>query len=79
MISNEDEEVVRHLATLENGEEYTIRMSPQPPKMTEIEMILKRKVHPLCHPEAMIGIKNMMRGSNLLKHLNSGYPHIRFF
>ena len=39
-------------------------------------MMMKRNVHPYNHQEALYGIGLMKKGSNLLKHLNEGYPHI---
>lgn len=36
-------------------------------------------VTPLTHIEAQKAIKVMHEGSNLLKHINNGNPHIRFF
>ena len=40
---------------------------------------LQIQIEPLRHIEAQIAVKYAIVGSNLLKHTNNGYPHIRQF
>lgn len=73
---------VNTMSVFKNGQVLFLKKK-QSNKPTKILLDGKRKlqiqIEPLRHIEAQIAVKYIIVGSNLLKHTNNGYPHIRQF
>lgn len=68
---------------LQNGQTYIIETAAEREDLRKYTgdrwRRLKVQVEPLLHVEAVKAVERMQKGSNLLKHTQYGFPHLRQF
>lgn len=74
---------IESLKEIKDKSIFFLRKKKDSVKLNNTLLDSKRKllveINPMKHLESMTAIKNMIIGSNLLKHSKFGFPHIRLF